>query len=130
MTSSSEYEAANDRADETTTSTEQTPTAERMPTGRAWVLYTVVRLAAFAVVFAALYFALQPWQWAWLAALIVATIVGLLVSMIFLRNARLSIGASIQEHREHTADTRTRADREEDALLDAAERHTSAGRDD
>lgn len=101
-----------------------------MPTGRAWAIYTIVRIAAFVIIFVALYFALQPWRWAWLVALIVATLVGVLVSMIFLRDARMSIGSSIRAHREHRGDTRSRADRDEDELLDAAEREANAGRDD
>lgn len=106
------------------------PYPDMMSIGKAWLIYTSVRILSFVIPFALVYLALTPWKWEWLVALIAGTLISFLVSQIFLRNARAAIGYSIQQHREARTDTRTRADREEDALLDAAEREANAGHDD
>lgn len=74
----------------------------RVNTRKAWILYVVLRLAFFAVPFAALM--LIGWPW-WLSA-ITATLVGVSLSIIFLSKPRETAASSIHDwrHRGHTTD--------------------------
>ena len=73
-----------------------------MNTRKAWTVYIVLRLAFFAVPFAALM--LIGWPW-WLAAL-TATLVGVSLSVIFLAKPRETAATSIHDwrNRDRTAD--------------------------
>ncbi len=79
----------------------------------AWIVYSLARLALFAVPFAALM--LIGWPW-WLAA-VVATLAAVSLSIIFLSKPReaASVGVYEWRHRDRTAD-----DIAEDAALDGA----------
>lgn len=83
-------------------------------TGKAWIVYILLRIVFFAVPFAVLF--LIGWPW-WLA-LAIATLVALALSIIFLSNQRNTASNSIYEWRmrERTAD-----DIVEDDAVDAAE---------
>jgi len=83
-------------------------------TRKAWIVYTVLRLAFFAVPFAALM--LIDWPW-WLAA-ITAMLVGISLSVIFLSKPRETAATSVYDwrNRDRTAD-----DIAEDAALAEAE---------
>ena len=80
----------------------------------AWIVYSLARLAFFAVPFAALM--LIGWPW-WLSA-VVATLAAVSLSVIFLSRQREVASASIYawRHRDRTAD-----DIAEDTALDAAD---------
>lgn len=87
-----------------------------MKTSRAWIIYTVVRLLAFAVPFVLIMLLLPTVQWNWLIAVVVASVIGFAVSLLFLRSERLAIGGAIMQQREGRV---AGADAEaEDALLD------------
>lgn len=85
-----------------------------MNTGKAWLVYILLRLVFFAVPFAVLM--LIGWPW-WLA-LLIATLVALALSVIFLSKQRGAASTSIYDwrNRERTAD-----DIAEDAALEATE---------
>jgi hypothetical protein len=90
-----------------------------MKTSRAWIIYTVVRLLAFAVPFVLVMLLLPTVQWNWLIAVVIASIIGFAVSLLFLRSERLAIGGAIMQQREGRV---VGADAEaEDALLDEQE---------
>ncbi len=80
----------------------------------AWIVYSLARLAFFAVPFAALMFIGWPW---WLSA-IVASLAAVSLSIIFLARQREAASASFYEwrHRDRTED-----DIAEDAALDASQ---------
>lgn len=86
----------------------------------AWIVYSLARLAFFAVPFAALM--LIGWPW-WLSA-VVATLAAVSLSIIFLSRQREVASESIYawRHRDRTAD-----DIAEDTAIDGAdgERHGS-----
>jgi len=83
-------------------------------TGKAWLVYILLRLVFFAVPFAVLM--LIGWPW-WLA-LLIATLIALALSVIFLSKQRGAASTSIYDwrNRERTAD-----DIAEDAALEANE---------
>jgi hypothetical protein len=83
-------------------------------TRKAWIVYTVLRLAFFAVPFAALM--LIDWPW-WLAA-ITAMLVGISLSVIFLSRPRETAATSVYDWRNRD---RTVDDIAEDAALAEAE---------
>ncbi|UQN14597.1 DUF4229 domain-containing protein [Gulosibacter sp. ACHW.36C] len=94
-----------------------------MKTSRAWIIYTVVRLLAFAVPFMLVMLLLPTVQWNWLIAVVVASVIGFLVSLLFLRSERLAIGGAIMQQREGRV---VGADAEaEDAVLDEQEHEQS-----
>lgn len=88
-----------------------------MDSKRAWIGYTVVRVLAFAVPFAAVMLILPDWPYSWIVGALVGTVVGLAVSYLFLRDQRTRMGDDLAELRSRR-DQRTRLDREEDAELD------------
>ncbi|MFC5128027.1 DUF4229 domain-containing protein [Pseudoclavibacter helvolus] len=66
-----------------------------MNSKRAWLVYTVIRLLAFAVPFAVVMLALPDWQWNWLAGAAVGAIISACISVIFLRGTRQQMGADL-----------------------------------
>lgn len=88
-----------------------------MNSKRAWLVYTVIRLLAFAVPFAVVMLALPDWQWNWLAGAAVGAIISACISVIFLRGTRQQMGADLQRLSERK-DSRTADDTDEDAALD------------
>ena len=84
-----------------------------MNTGKAWIVYVLLRIVFFAVPFAVLFFIGWPW---WLA-LAIASLIALALSVIFLSKQRSTASSSIYEWRmrERTAD-----DIVEDDAVDAA----------
>ncbi|PPF42888.1 hypothetical protein C5B85_15045 [Pseudoclavibacter sp. AY1F1] len=91
-----------------------------MNSKRAWLVYTVIRLLAFAVPFAVVMLALPAWQWNWLAGAAVGAIISACISVIFLRGTRQQMGADLQRLSERK-DSRTADDKDEDAALDSSE---------
>lgn len=91
-----------------------------MHSKRAWIVYTVVRVLAFAVPFAIVMLGFPAWQWNWLAGAIVGAVVSLAVSYIFLRRERTRMSEDLAEARARR-DQRMQLDKEEDAALDEAE---------
>ncbi|WP_424466054.1 DUF4229 domain-containing protein [Pseudoclavibacter helvolus] len=91
-----------------------------MNSKRAWLVYTVIRLLAFAVPFAVVMLALPDWQWNWLAGAAVGAIISACISVIFLRGTRQQMGADLQRLSERK-DARTADDKDEDAALDSSE---------
>lgn len=91
-----------------------------MNSKRAWLVYTVIRLLAFAVPFAVVMLALPAWQWNWLAGAAVGAIISACISVIFLRGTRQQMGADLQRLSERK-DARTADDKDEDAALDSSE---------
>jgi hypothetical protein len=89
---------------------------------KAWLLYTVVRLAIFAAVLAILM--LIGWQW--YIATIVAALVGLLVSYIALPKLRYQVATSLATRR-RTPDRDADSDFE-DARADEDEQVAPAAR--
>lgn len=89
-----------------------------MNTRSAWLVYVVLRLAFFAVPFAALM--LLNWPW-WLSA-IVATLVAVSLSVIFLSKHRETAAAGVYNwrHRDRTPD-----DVVEDNAVDSLVEHTA-----
>lgn len=92
-----------------------------MNSKRAWLVYTVIRLLAFAVPFAVVMLALPDWQWNWLAGAAVGAIISACISVIFLRGTRQQMGADLQRLSERK-DSRTTDDKDEDAALDTTEK--------
>lgn len=92
-----------------------------MNSKRAWLVYTVIRLLAFAVPFAVVMLALPDWQWNWLAGAAVGAIISACISVIFLRGTRQQMGADLQRLSERK-DARTADDKDEDAALDTTEK--------
>lgn len=92
-----------------------------MNSKRAWLVYTVIRLLAFAVPFAVVMLALPDWQWNWLAGAAVGAIISACISVIFLRGTRQQMGADLQRLSERK-DSRTADDKDEDAALDTTEK--------
>lgn len=92
-----------------------------MNSKRAWLVYTVIRLLAFAVPFAVVMLALPAWQWNWLAGAAVGAIISACISVIFLRGTRQQMGADLQRLSERK-DSRTADDKDEDAALDTTEK--------
>lgn len=84
---------------------------------RAWIIYTLVRLAAFAVPFAVLMLTLPTLSWNWLLGVGVGALVSQLVSYIFLRDVRVAMVQGMIERRERP-DQRGADDLAEDAELD------------
>jgi len=66
---------------------------------RAWVLYSLVRLAIFAAVFALLYWLLPQNLW-WLSA-ICAALIALSLSYIFLGRLRTRVTSDLQARSDH-----------------------------
>lgn len=97
----------------------------RMESKRAWAVYTVIRVLAFALPFALVMVALPTWQWNWLLGAILGSVVGLAVSYIFLRRQRDAIAGDLAAMKERR-DTRMVLDKEEDAALDG---HDDVGDD-
>lgn len=88
-----------------------------MDSKRAWIVYTLIRVLAFAVPFGIIMAILPGWQLNWFVGAIVGAIVSLAISFIFLRGQRERMASDIAEMR-HRRDQRTAADKEEDAELD------------
>jgi len=80
-------------------------------TRNAWIVYSLLRIAFFAVPFAALM--LLGWAW-WLSA-IVATLVAVSLSVIFLSKPREAAAKSVYDWRNRD---RTRDDIEEDDAIE------------
>lgn len=95
-----------------------------MNSKRAWLVYTVIRLLAFAVPFAVVMLALPAWQWNWLAGAAIGAIVSACISVIFLRGTRQQMGADLQRLSERK-DSRTADDKDEDAALDSSDEAAS-----
>lgn len=87
---------------------------------RAWLLYVVVRVLAFAIPFVAVVVALPSWPYAWVVGALAGTVIGLCVSYIFLKPQRDRIADDIAEMRGRR-DTRSDDERDEDRTLDEAE---------
>lgn len=83
-------------------------------TGKAWVVYIVLRVLFFAVPFTVLFAIGWPW---WLA-LVIATLIALALSVIFLSKQRDTASSSIYAWRMRD---RTTDDIDEDAVLDSKE---------
>jgi hypothetical protein len=81
---------------------------------RPWIKYSLIRLALFAVVLAALLLIQVPWLW----ATVISAIVGFCVSYIFLRGPRAEFATSIAERR---AAGSKNTDQDEDDALDRDE---------
>ncbi|VXB62832.1 DUF4229 domain-containing protein [Pseudoclavibacter sp. 8L] len=88
-----------------------------MNSKRAWLVYSVIRLLAFAIPFAVVMLALPTWQWSWLAGALVGAIISACISVIFLRGTRQKMGDDLQRLSERK-DARTADDKLEDAALD------------
>ncbi|NLA64721.1 MAG: DUF4229 domain-containing protein [Leucobacter sp.] len=84
----------------------------RVTTGKAWLLYSALRLLFFVVPFGLLFFIGWPW---WLA-MVIAALVSLSLSLIFLSKPRETASTSIYEWRMRD---RTQDDIAEDDALDA-----------
>ncbi|WP_271986475.1 DUF4229 domain-containing protein [Pseudoclavibacter terrae] len=89
-----------------------------MNSKRAWLVYSVIRLLAFAVPFAVVMLALPAWQWNWLAGALVGAVISACISVIFLRGTRQQMGDDLQRLTERK-DARTADDKDEDAALDS-----------
>lgn len=95
-----------------------------MNSKRAWLVYSVIRLLAFAIPFAVVMLALPAWQWSWLAGALVGAIISACISVIFLRGTRQKMGDDLQRLSERK-DARTADDKLEDAALDGEAGPTS-----
>ncbi|MBF4551327.1 DUF4229 domain-containing protein [Pseudoclavibacter sp. VKM Ac-2888] len=95
-----------------------------MNSKRAWLVYSVIRLLAFAIPFAVVMLALPAWQWSWLAGALVGAIISACISVIFLRGTRQKMGDDLQRLSERK-DARTVDDKLEDAALDGEAGPTS-----
>ncbi|NYF11767.1 mannitol-specific phosphotransferase system IIBC component [Pseudoclavibacter sp. JAI123] len=89
-----------------------------MNSKRAWLVYSVIRLLAFAVPFAVVMLALPAWQWNWLAGALIGAVISACISVIFLRGTRQQMGDDLQRLTERK-DARTADDKDEDAALDS-----------
>ncbi|PPG38308.1 DUF4229 domain-containing protein [Pseudoclavibacter sp. RFBA6] len=89
-----------------------------MNSKRAWLVYSVIRLLAFAVPFAVVMLALPAWQWNWLAGALVGAVISACISVIFLRGTRQQMGDDLQRLTERK-DARTADDKDEDEALDS-----------
>lgn len=91
---------------------------------RAWIIYALIRLAAFAVPFVVVMLVMPDFEYNWLVGALVGVAVGLAVSEIFLRDERIAIGEQLEERRAareaSRAERRSALDLEEDADVDAA----------
>lgn len=96
-----------------------------MKSSRAWILYTLIRVLAFAIPFGIIMITLPDWEWNWLLGAVVGTIIGLCVSYIFLRGPSEQIGEDLHRLR-NRSDTRSEDSLVEDAELDAAKREGKA----
>lgn len=85
-----------------------------MKTRTAWIVYSLLRVAFFAVPFAVLY----AIGWHWLAAAVVATLIGAALSIIVLSKPRETAAESVQAWRDRD---RTADDVVEDEAVDAVE---------
>lgn len=93
-----------------------------MSTRTAWIVYSLLRLAFFAIPFAALM--LIGWKW-WFAA-IVATLVAFSLSLIFLSKPREMAAQGVYDWRNRD---RTEDDIVEDAAVDGAANALTAQND-
>ncbi|WP_371029819.1 DUF4229 domain-containing protein [Pseudoclavibacter sp. JSM 162008] len=89
-----------------------------MNSKRAWLVYSVIRLLAFAVPFAVVMLALPAWQWNWLAGALIGAVISACISVIFLRGTRQQMGDDLQRLTERK-DARTADDKDEDVALDS-----------
>lgn len=87
-----------------------------MQSKRAWLVYVLVRLLAFAIPFAVIMLALRGWPYDWVAAGAAGALISLLVSYIFLRQHRTRMGADLRALRSRR-DPRGELELEEDAEL-------------
>lgn len=85
-----------------------------MKTSTAWLVYSLLRVAFFAIPFAALM--LIGWQWWWAA--LVATLVAVSLSIIFLAKPREAAAKGVYDWRNRD---RMFDDIAEDEVIDAAE---------
>lgn len=90
-----------------------------MNSARAWIVYTVVRLLAFAIPVAAVMLAMPGWEWSWLVAVAAGAAISALVSYIFLRPQREAMAAGLAAGRA-PKDDRSEDELAEDEALDHA----------
>lgn len=97
----------------------EAPAVDPAEATRAWIVYTVVRILAFAIPCAAVLLALPTWEWNWALGAVVGALVSGLVSYLFLRRQREAMTAGLAA-RAARRDGRGADDLAEDAELDAA----------
>jgi membrane protein implicated in regulation of membrane protease activity len=82
----------------------------------AWIWYTLIRLAAFAIpLLILLWVGLAPW-----AAAVVAAIIGVCVSYIFFARWRSAVSTEIYDARAHRTPSATSDEEVEDKAVDQA----------